>query len=345
MSLPQPAHTSRTSAAGALAGFAPAPRRAVPLPLKCGGGGLSDVLSRVTATAADWRLVRLGAGGAARLPRSDFATIYMVADGTLNLTASRPGRKTLRRGDVAILLHGECHRIHAVGSEAIDRLVTLEHDSANDSPAPIQVGEGKALAEVLVGQLSLEWPSQLTPRAALPGVLTMRGSDRSAVGSLDVLLSHISAAVVGAGGSAYLSKLAEIMIIKALRLYGIGGGDLLLGQKSPTDRPFEPVTRMIDENLARPWTVAELAQSVGMSRSAFAASFSRGVGQSPIDYVTEQRLQRAARLLADPGQAIAEISSKVGYQSVAAFTRRFKQRFGQAPGAYQRARLGAAVAL
>lgn len=342
MSLPQPASTAEavhTPPLGASHPRRTGPRRPAHTPPTAIGGGLSDILSRLTATAADWKLVRLGAGTGAKIPRGDFATIYMVADGELALTTSGPGSETLRRGDVAILLHGECHRIQAPGPGAIDRLVTLDHDAAHDTPLAIRLGSGEPAAEVLVGQLTLEWPSDLTPRGALPHLLTMHGSDRSAVGSVDVLLSHISATVVGAGGSAYLTKLSEIMIIKTLRLYQAQGGELLSGRQSSPDRNVERGVRLIDENIARPWTVAQLARSVGMSRSAFAAAFSRVVGQSPIDYVTEQRLQRAARMLTQPGHGIAEVSSSVGYQSAPAFTRRFKQRFGQSPGAYQRARL------
>lgn len=299
--------------------------------------GLSDVLTRLVATRAGWKLLGLGAGSAARTANSHAATIYMVAHGELCLNTSTHRREMLSCGDVAILLPGAPHRIQAVDCGIVDQLVTLEQDAPQDAPVVARLGSGPLLAEVLIGQLTLEWPAELLPRAALPPLLVMRGSERSEIGSVEVLLSHISAAATGAGGSAYMTKLAEILIIKALRLHAMRGGQLLAGRQPTPDRKFERVVRLINENISHPWTVADLAQSVGMSRSTFAAGFSRFAGQSPIDHLMEQRLQRAAQLLANPSRSIADVSNSVGYQSAPAFTRRFTRRFGMSPGAFQRA--------
>jgi AraC-like DNA-binding protein len=94
--------------------------------------------------------------------------------------------------------------------------------------------------------------------------------------------------------------------------------------------------RLIHERPAQPWTVASLAEEVGMSRSAFAERFSRVVGESPMQYLTRWRLQKAASLLRGGDAGLAEVAARVGYESDAAFNKAFKRILGVTPGAYRR---------
>ena len=74
-----------------------------------------------------------------------------------------------------------------------------------------------------------------------------------------------------------------------------------------------------------------------MGRSNFAACFMAKVGRTPMDVITERRMQYAASLLQQDEFKIAEVSIRVGYRSEAAFSRRFTRFFGMAPGQMRRA--------
>jgi AraC-like DNA-binding protein len=87
---------------------------------------------------------------------------------------------------------------------------------------------------------------------------------------------------------------------------------------------------------ARPWTVASLAATVGMSRSALAARFTALVGRAPMEYLQHWRMQLAATALCEERRSIAEIALDVGYESEVSFSRAFKREMGMAPGAYRR---------
>ena len=87
---------------------------------------------------------------------------------------------------------------------------------------------------------------------------------------------------------------------------------------------------------ARRWTVDELAQAVGMSRSRFSDRFAELTGQSPMAYLADWRLQKALALLGDARCSIQEVANETGYLSPAAFTRAFAGKFGQPPTAYRR---------
>jgi len=73
-----------------------------------------------------------------------------------------------------------------------------------------------------------------------------------------------------------------------------------------------------------------------MSRSAFAARFKELLGQAPLEYVTEWRMQKAVRLLQQPDKKLFEIAKSVGYESDAAFSKAFKRVLGVAPGEHLR---------
>jgi transcriptional regulator GlxA family with amidase domain len=92
---------------------------------------------------------------------------------------------------------------------------------------------------------------------------------------------------------------------------------------------------LLHSRIAHPWTIANLADEVGISRSALAERFTRYLSEPPMTYLTRLRLQTAARALEKTSRGVAEVASDVGYESEAAFNRAFKREFGQPPGRYR----------
>jgi AraC-like DNA-binding protein len=87
-----------------------------------------------------------------------------------------------------------------------------------------------------------------------------------------------------------------------------------------------------------PWTLDELAREVASSRSNVARRFALLMGQPPMQYLAQWRMQVAANLLSRSGAKIAAIGEEVGYESEAAFSRAFKKATGVAPGAWREGR-------
>jgi len=84
------------------------------------------------------------------------------------------------------------------------------------------------------------------------------------------------------------------------------------------------------------WTVAMLADEVGMARSTFARVFHELVGKAPMKYLVDCRMQSAVRYLVEKQMRISEVSERVGYHSERAFRQAFRQCFGAAPAGYVR---------
>ena len=133
----------------------------------------------------------------------------------------------------------------------------------------------------------------------------------------------------GPGSTALLTRLASMLLALALRNHPHCP---LLFRMSAANDPIANALQFVDADLAANWSVERMARKVGMSRSSFAARFTTEAGQTPMELLTERRMQAAAKMLRQGSLKITEISARVGYQSEAAFSRRFTRFFGHSPG-------------
>lgn len=93
--------------------------------------------------------------------------------------------------------------------------------------------------------------------------------------------------------------------------------------------------RAMQQEPARLFRVRELARIAGASRASFARLFFAATGRSPIRYLNERRLQRAAELVLTTREPLSRIATQVGYGSEFALSRAFKRYHGVAPSRYR----------
>jgi len=108
-------------------------------------------------------------------------------------------------------------------------------------------------------------------------------------------------------------------------------------ERRVTDAAVRRAVELMQLDVKRRWTVSSLAKAVGLSRAAFARRFAAALGASPIAHLTELRLAVAARLLRDGDASLAEVATRVGYESEFAFSRAFKRAYGLPPATFRRA--------
>jgi len=109
---------------------------------------------------------------------------------------------------------------------------------------------------------------------------------------------------------------------------------LVLAAAESASNPVSAVLEYMRAHLYEPLTVADLADLVSLSPSAFAHLFRDVTGRSPYQFLKEMRLDRARELLVDGHLTVARISKEVGYASVSHFISEFRGRFGVTPRAY-----------
>ncbi len=240
-------------------------------------------------------------------------------------------------GDVIVFPHGDPH----VMSSA--RGVRVGPDVHSGAPAryphTVLLGdEGPRVTSFLCGFLGCDRRPFNPLLAALPRRLHMRGISSAWFGAFTRQLTEESR-VGRPGADTVLTRLAEVMFIEVLRRYL---EDLPPGQTGwLAGLRDEVVGRVLAALHARPghaWTLSDLAREAASSRSVMAKRFADLVGQPPMQYLTQWRMQVAATLLAQSGAKVAAIGEDVGYDSEAAFSRAFKKATGLAPGAWRETR-------
>ena len=139
------------------------------------------------------------------------------------------------------------------------------------------------------------------------------------------------------GGEAVLERISEMMFVDAVRRHVERLPDASTGWLAGLrDRHVGRALSLIHENPARAWTIDALADEIALSRSAFYERFVRLIGQPPMQYLTQWRMQAAANLLRQTHAPVASIALDVGYESEAAFTRAFKRLVGTPPARWRR---------
>lgn len=139
------------------------------------------------------------------------------------------------------------------------------------------------------------------------------------------------------GGFLVAQQLAYVMLVQALRLHlaeGLRDGVGWIFALS--DKQMSAAITSMHDEPAHDWTVEELGQRAGMSRSTFALRFKERVGVSPMEYLTRWRMLLAGDRMANTSDSISEIAQSLGYESASAFTKAFKRIMGCSPRQYSR---------
>lgn len=139
------------------------------------------------------------------------------------------------------------------------------------------------------------------------------------------------------GGKVVMDKLADALFVMVLRHHlshlRTGQQGLLAAIADPRlGRALLAVHRAPGD----PWTLGDLAERAGMSRTAFAVRFTEVIGVTPIAYLAAYRMQEARRLFHDPRNSVARVAAQLGYDTEAAFRRAFKRITGENPGHLRR---------
>ncbi|MEU6611284.1 AraC family transcriptional regulator [Streptomyces shenzhenensis] len=134
------------------------------------------------------------------------------------------------------------------------------------------------------------------------------------------------------GQEVVLDRLLDLLVIAALRAwFARPDAAAPAWYRALADPVVGRALRLLQDEPARPWTVASLAAGAGVSRAALARRFTDLVGEPPMSYLTGWRLALAADLLRDTDDTLAAIARKVGYGSSFALSTAFKRVYGVSP--------------
>ncbi|MBB5084945.1 helix-turn-helix domain-containing protein [Nonomuraea endophytica] len=161
------------------------------------------------------------------------------------------------------------------------------------------------------------------------GVAAVEVTDPAAVAAAMTRLVELT------GRAASLPDHVELGAALHTVIHAVGPGHGLSADRAPASPLGHRAIALLTADLERPVKVGEVARELSVSRDTLIAAVRAVTGDTPIDYLTRHRLDRAKVMLADTGLPVGAIARRVGYADHAYFTRVFTQRVGMSPTAFR----------
>ena len=292
---------------------------------------LTDVLDRVRLKGTVLFHYEFGSPWSVALPRSPDAIFHYLSRGSAGIALEDGPTIQMAEGDFILVVCGEPHVLRSGRRTKPIPLVNLDRWPAH--VGLVHHGGGrKPFSTMICGRFSLSHPTPSKVLELLPPVLHLKpAADRQ---WLETILQRMvtEAALQRPGQLAVLSRMTEVLFVEVLRSWikslGPGEGGWL---GAIADRYIGKALQLIHERPEHPWTLGALGRHVGLGRSAFAARFTRLVGQPVYRYLVARRMDEAALMLESGDDTIARIATRVGYETTTAFSKAFKQHYSFSP--------------
>jgi AraC-like DNA-binding protein len=309
---------------------------------------LDDVLARSRARGAAFSYSVARGQVGIEFPRASGLAIHAVVDGEAFLWKGDAGgpdadaadavdAERLIAGDLALVRGSLQHRIApSVGA----RCIPLAEMRARPQQGPsrrLTLGsrDEPSTASFFCGAYLFEGELAAPLLEALPDVMHLRPASG---GPLRATVDLLARELLGdePGQQTLLDRLLDAALIHILRQHLASAGEGAPSWfRALADPRIGATLRAVHEDPARPWTVADLAAEVSLSRAAFARRFTALVGVAPLAYLTEWRMALACDRLRATDDGLAAVARSVGYGSEFSFAAAFKRRHGISPGRWR----------
>ncbi len=305
---------------------------------------LSEVLGHVRLKDTSWACYVASSpwGVSLREAKGCVRFLYVMRGNCwLSIDRTSQPRIALSGGDLAVMPQGHGYAIRdQPRSSAInfDELVRRNVSPTQSTIHHLKLGGAGVQTNMIHGAFLIDDPFETPMLATLPPMIRITPDAGEAVPSFLQNLQFIAREIDSdrPGSQVVLTRMADVIFVQVLRAYMESlpeGSEGFLG--ALRDKQMAAALGLMHQRPEDPWTVALLADQVGLSRSGFAARFAELVGEPPLGYLTRLRMQRASMLLRG-GATLATASQLTGYASEASFSYAFRQWAGIAPGAYRR---------
>ena len=296
---------------------------------------LSDVLSLLKPRSYIAGGFDVGGEWSVRFGQHDGIKCYAVVSGECWLSVEGvPHAVRLQAGDCFLLPHGRPFRLASdLTLTPVDALTILATARRRGGIALINGGG----CCIVGGHFAFTGNHAGILLEVLPPIVHLqKESDKAAMRwSLERMRQEL---LDPQPGSALVAQhIAHMMLVQALRLHlaeGVSGGVGWLFALA--DKQMSAAITAMHESPGHHWTLQNLAEHVGMSRSIFALKFKKTVGTSPMEYLTRWRMLLAGDRLTNSSDPLSVIALSLGYESESAFSTAFKRVMGRSPRQFSR---------
>jgi len=264
-------------------------------------------------------------------------SIQVMTSGTSFVTTVDGEVRELREGDIAVMRGPDPYTVaddHASPAQWLihpdQRCTTLDgtpvHDTldfgvrswGNDPEGP---------TGMLIGTYRVDNEVSRRVLTNLPGLLVVTAAE------LDSPIPALLGAEItrdAPGQDVVLDRLLDLLLIAVLRAW-FSGTDAPAWYRAWGDPVVGRAMRLMHTDVARPWTVANLAAETGVSRATLARRFTELAGEPPMTFLADLRLTLAADRLREPEATVQAVAREVGYGSPFALSTAFKRARGMSP--------------
>jgi len=284
------------------------------------------------------------------LPDAEHVMEYHVitkGSGWAAIVGEAPVR--LETGDIIMFPQGDAHVVSSAPGIRPTRMSGEWVSSTRDAPKPMPIVFHTA-NEFSIGSHNPDSPTHVACgflgcdlRPFNPLIATLPRILHLPAGADGAWISQVMRQAVTAsrderpGGRALLERISEMMFVDALRRHVERLPEESTGWLAGLrDRHVGRALALLHEHPARAWTIELLADGIALSRSALYERFTHLIGQPPMQYLTQWRMQLAANLLRQTRAPVLSIALDVGYESEAAFARAFKRLVGAPPATWRK---------
>ncbi len=259
--------------------------------------------------------------------------VYIMEQGTLEITVADAPPVILREKQIALMLQGTAHRaVFKDPKRNTPQARLIDPETGEQTGPPINCFCGSFTVDGDLAERVLR---------SLPEVIVLDGLDENPIEWVDVMFELVLRELGNTrpGASLMVSRLLDLLLVVILRRWAQSDDSLPGWLAAAKDERIARAVAAIHSEASRDLSNAELASLAGMSVSNFAERFKQVMGQGPGAYLRAWRLDQAAEALLHSSTPIETIADRVGYSSKEAFSRAFQTRFNQSPSSWRNARL------
>jgi AraC-like DNA-binding protein len=272
-------------------------------------------------------------------PLPNSVMFHIVTRGACWIEIEGVPPSNLTVGAFALVPHGRGHRlVSEPGARAVG-LFDVPTAHISERYDVLTQGGGGAPTTLICGAVQFDHPAAADLVRMLPPLIAIDSWRSPELEWMRTTLGLMAseASQLRAGGETVITRLADIMVIQAIRVWLAERADSAPGWLAALRDPqIGQAIRQVHRSPQDRWTVDAMARAAGMSRSAFAARFSLLVGEPAMRYVARWRMYVAMAALRHERASVAAVAEQVGYESEAAFSRAFKRIIGRWPGEVRR---------
>lgn len=295
---------------------------------------LSEMLRGLRLDGVEYQRSQMTGSWATAFPRSGAARFHFVGDRGCWMRMPDGDWIQLGAGDAILLPRGADHVLASTPDAPILPIKSCAVRPICDAVSELEGGCEGPRTLMFSGRMHFNVDAMHPLLRMMPEVMRaneLAASEPSIPHLLEAMAREVAETRIGGGG--ILARLADVLAANIIRTWVECGCGSSTGWIAAVRSPdIGGVLAAIHRDPGRNWTVPDLAQAMGASRSRFAERFAAVVGETPAQYVAQVRMHQARQWLTRDRMKVALVARRLGYESDAAFSRAFKRVFGLAPG-------------